>query len=583
MNKIKYFSLLLLLISTQVFSRGGDDVGNGGFAYKQSVKILKLATSALEEKIRDSEMNELIKHPERRLILQNTLPYTELDKLSKKNRYRGGRKLAMDYVVNPATVIILQPYFEAFMGKTDSELEDASLEVQKRLLHEAAHIWGYNEQQAEKFSLSFLAKDDEREPEQRPTNQIEIKSNFCSCKNGKSDIINDCDAFCAVQPVTQEAILYVDTILGPDIVLNSKLGNLYNWCSAMLNGDATPPQCTVTATDGVKVFSNIPVTITPYSNVFKANINHLPINRTFTLKLVESKTGSNAQSKEFQIRRKLDVPDEEPGALKISSIGKYTCIHYLGIRNSSGRVVRIADNFEKLFYFIPYGEASVPIPRNRNGDTLTVCHDEMMYPGGDSIEYPRYEFQSNHIYSWDMFQQAFSKDENGFEYINKFIIERMLKEYGVEMGQHRLFFPFKMKQDPVNPEKDVTYILKPFLSDVKKSTCPTPADFEGNNPLFKILGDYISSTEGLYMGESELNRNNVLVTERSLHQTGFFINNGEKILAKKDDFHRFQIYFYYPIDNDPLNRNGRVMYKVKDINEQMQTTDRRIGCVPIVN
>src|SRR5689334_18990747 len=31
----------------------------------------------------------------------------------------------------------------------------------------------------------------------RPTNQIDIKSDFCSCINGKSDIINDCSSFCA--------------------------------------------------------------------------------------------------------------------------------------------------------------------------------------------------------------------------------------------------------------------------------------------------------------------------------------------------------------------------------------------------
>lgn len=306
MNKIKFFSLLIILLSTDVFARGGDDVGNGGFAYKQSVKILKMATSALEEKIRVSEMEELIEHPERRLILQNTLQYNELDKLSKKNRYRGGRKLAMDYVVNPATVVILQPYFEAFMGKTDSELEDASLEVQKRLLHEASHIWGYNEQLAEKFSISFLARNDEREPERedRPTNQIEFKNSFCSCKNGKSDIINDCDAFCATKPVTSNAVLYVDTILGPDITLNSKLGNLYNWCNVMLNGDDISPQCTLTATDGTNVISGIPISISPWSNSFSAHIDTLPLNKTFILKLVESKTGSNAQSKEIQLRRK---------------------------------------------------------------------------------------------------------------------------------------------------------------------------------------------------------------------------------------------------------------------------------------
>ena len=116
--------------------------------------------------------------PARRLILQNTLGYDDLKKMPNTNRNRGSKKLAMDYVINPASVIVLKPYFEAFMGKTDGELEASSIEVQKRLLHEASHIWGYNESAAEEFAVAFLADADK--PEVRPTNQIEIKSDFTS-------------------------------------------------------------------------------------------------------------------------------------------------------------------------------------------------------------------------------------------------------------------------------------------------------------------------------------------------------------------------------------------------------------------
>lgn len=183
--KIKNLILALgLLASALVFAKGGDDVGNGGFAYRQSVIILKKATEDLEDKIRNSTMRELVDNPNWRTILQDTLGYQNLDKLSKKNQYRGGRKLAMNYIVNPPTVIVLKPYFEAFAGKTDTELEDASLEVQKRLLHEAAHIWGYKEEAAEEFAVAFLKNVDNPDPgpvDPRPKDNSLLLADFNDC------------------------------------------------------------------------------------------------------------------------------------------------------------------------------------------------------------------------------------------------------------------------------------------------------------------------------------------------------------------------------------------------------------------
>lgn len=309
MKNIKLVFLALACFFTQdILARnGGDDVGNGGFAYRQSVIILKMATSALEEKILESQMQELIDNPDRRIILQDTLGYNDLDKLSKKNRYRASRKLAMDYTVNPPAVIVLKPYFEAFMGTTDTHLEDASLEVQKRLLHEAAHIWGYNEERAERFAKDFLKGPFNDVPPSspvadRPTNKISIRGDFCSCKDGKSDIINDCDQFCASVPISSNPVLYVNTILDADITMHPKLGNLYNWCNVQLPQDETTPQCALQVNDGAETFL-IATSLNVGSNSFIADISQLKKDRTYILKLVEFKSGSFAQSREFQVRR----------------------------------------------------------------------------------------------------------------------------------------------------------------------------------------------------------------------------------------------------------------------------------------
>ncbi len=305
MFKLKFFLLTIFLISSNVFARGGDDAGNGGFAFKQSVKILKMATSALEEKIKNSVLVDLVKHPERRLILQDTLGYNDLEKLFKTNRSRGGKLLAMDYLARPPKVILLKPFFVAFMGKTDRELEDASHEVQKRLLHEAAHIWGFNEKKAEEFSLAFLNNIDSGKPPAdvpRSMTRIGIE-NFCSCRNGKSDIAKDCDLFCARKPITESPTLYIEARIIDIILPDMNIQNLHDWCTVQLDIDETSPQCALVVNDGSNDI-NLPILINPNSKEVTVDISILNYNSPYTLNIGEIKTGSNARSEEFSLERK---------------------------------------------------------------------------------------------------------------------------------------------------------------------------------------------------------------------------------------------------------------------------------------
>lgn len=311
MNWLKILGILFFIGATPINARerrGGDDVGNGGFAYKQSVKILKMAAKALEDKINISTLSDLVNHPERRTILQDTLRYDQLEKISKKDRYRGGEKLAMDYEISPPKVIVLKAYFQAFAGKTDTELEDSSLEVQKRLLHEASHIWGYKEEQSEVFAKAFLANVDVNS--NRPTDQITIKPDYCICNNGRSESGDRCISFCKERPYNSSPMLFLETIMGPDILSNPHLGNLYNWCNVQLYNDMTAPQCFLSASYGSESIDSIPVTIKRGSNFLSVNIQSLPKNVPLTIKILEGKTGSMAQSKEVEILINAD-PDEQ--------------------------------------------------------------------------------------------------------------------------------------------------------------------------------------------------------------------------------------------------------------------------------
>ena len=608
MNLIKNFLIIVLLTSTtSVFAKGGDDVGNGGFAYKQSVNILKMAAAALEEKIKISTLSDIVDHPERRNILQGTLGYDDLEKLSKKNQSRGGRILAMNYIVNPPTVIVLKPYFDAFAGKTDTELEDASLEVQKRLLHEASHIWGYNEDAADKFSVAFL--NNVSVGEKRPTNQIDIKSNFCSCINGKSDIISDCDDFCGQKPINSTPVLYLETIMGEDILHNPKLGNLYNWCNVQLYGEVTTPQCFLSATDGVIVMDNIPITINKKSNSLTANIHSLPLDKSFILKIIEGKTGSNAQSHEFQIRRKKQAsnPPDRNGALKIIPINQYTCISYGGKVDSNGDVIR--NSYSRVFYYFAANETPPPMPPTSARLPSIVCHDEQMYPGNDSVMYPRLELVPQHFVAWDKSDMRFTAlpENMGKLTINKILEGRLFDDYNISITLDL----FKLINYPISPSSGSTtnsslaYIMLPFTShNTGRSFCPTANDRNATDPLFQVLSDYMGDTEGLYLAEKEAeviadgNNQKVIygtmfTNETILKNYGFIVENGLKVRANEETLHTHTVFYYWPVNNtqDPLVQGNRKLFTVKypdqlngniptGIPSTLRTTDKRIGCIP---
>ncbi|MGZ3788872.1 MAG: hypothetical protein ACXVLQ_10130 [Bacteriovorax sp.] len=602
--KFRNYLIMIGLISLKALASGGDDSGNGGFAYKQSDKILEMASKDLEHKIIESNLKELNEHPDRRLILQVSLSYDHLQKLPKKNAYRSRKKLAMDYVVNPPTVKILKPYYEAFMGKTDEELEQSSLEVQKRLLHEASHIWGLNEEDSEAFALRFL--DNTKVGEKRPTNQIDIKDDFCSCINGKSDSLGQCDSFCASVPETSVPILYLNTVMGPDILSNPRLGNLYNWCNAQLDGDVTGPQCFLSATDGVNVIDYIPVTINRNSNSLSANINQLPFNKTYILKIVEGKTGSNAQSREFQLKRlKQRSPGDSLGALRITPINQYSCLIYGGVLDGNGKIQRTS--YVRNYYYFTPNETPMPVPpAGGEGNSLIVCHDDQLHPGNDNIVYPRLETIPQLTAMWDKTDIRFISDGVQLK-INKLLTERLYTEYGVRANLDL----FKLIQFPSAPTSSSTtssytslgFMMVPFVNVDGKAFCPTHIDYNGEEPLFNLLKDYMDDTEGLYLAEKEAETiqdgntykmiyGTMFVTQSTLMKYGFYIENGLKVQATEDSLHTKTIHFYWPTTDamDPLIQGQRKLFTVKTSDSlngntptgastTIRTSDKRIGCV----
>jgi hypothetical protein len=598
MNLIKNILLTLIICSAgAVFAGendGGDDAGNGGFAYKQSIKLLEMASAALEEKIEESTLVDLVNYPQRREILRITLSYNNLEQLLDVERSRGGRPLAMDYSRNPPKVTLLKNYYLTFAGVLDMQLEDYSLEVQKRLLHEASHIWGYNEVQSEKFAKEFL--ENAEGIDVRPTGQVSIRNNFCSCLNGKSDIISSCDNFCAQKPFTNTPVLYVNTILGPDIMANPKLGSLYNWCNAQLSSDETIPQCTLTATDGTNTIESIPVSISKNSNSFTANIAGLSLDKTYILKLVESKS-SNAESLEFQLTRKNQVPDTDLGIIRAQSVSQYSCFFYF-FSNEGG--INTISYYRDFYYF-----TSTPSPMPPMGYPQKIlCHNSQVFPGNDNVQYPRLELIPNAFNLWDRFDPRFISSRGKYK-VERLLQERLKNEYNIS-ADISIFRLIGYPERPNDGNEPMGHMMLPFVnSTTGKSFCPKSSDYLGNDPLMLLLGDYVGDTEGLYLAEKEPEAINIegvkrlvygtsFVRERTLNSYGFYIDNGIKIKADENSMHSKTIYYYWPTSPalDPLIANGRKLYAVRSADKingtiptgiltSVATSDKRIGCIPL--
>jgi hypothetical protein len=446
----------------------------------------------------------------------------------------------------------------------------------------------------------------------RPSNAIDIKSDFCSCISGKSDIISDCATFCANAPQSPSPTLYLNTIMGPEIALNTKLGNLDKWCNAQLDGDAVAPQCSLTATDGSgNTINNIPVTIPSGSNSLTADIRLLALDKTYIVKIVEGKSGSNAQSKEFQLRRKTQTTEDpsQLGALKVTPINQYSCMTYGGSVTSTGAILRTS--YARIFYFFASNETPPPIPpAGGTTQSQVVCHDEQLHPGNDNAEYPRLELIPQAFTMWDRADPRFVNENNAGLTINNTIKTRLLNEYGVTMQSLDLFRLINYPNRPTTTTTSTAnislgYLMIPFIDKTGKAFCPTQTDFNSaDQPLFNVMKDYMDDTEGLFLAEKEAEAiqdgtnyktiyGTMFVTESIVKKYGFYIENGVKIRATPTSMNTKTIYYYWPVNDtmDPLLQGNRKLFTVRSpdtLNGNVptgqsttqKTSDKRIGCIP---
>lgn len=439
----------------------------------------------------------------------------------------------------------------------------------------------------------------------RPTEEVFVKSDYCSCINSKPDSLNNCDSFCSGQS-TQTATLFGSVTLGPNILLNESLGNLANWCSRDIEDGRTGTNCKLEAFDGLST-NRLDVNVPAGSNTFNAVISGLQFNKTYIMRLVEQVSG--ARSKPFQlIRKQQSSTDVGPqGPLKIMSVSQYTCVR------RSGTIIDNDTFFENAirqhFYFAS-NEAPPSMPP---GDPLTVCHDPATGINDGPLK-PRLELIPQNFAVWDLSDFRFIdvNPQDGSPDINSQIAAKLASEFGITDAQVNLFGLLRWPNNPLAQQPvNVGIFMQAFVNpQTGRAFCPGEEEYFSGDPVFQILRETVGvPTEGLYLAEKEpealfddegrvisVPTDTIIIRENLLKKIWFYFENGQHFIPDEVTANTRTIRFYYPPDiQDPYTKKStQRIYTIRGPNQlgasgniglptSIPIPDKRFGCVPALD
>jgi len=441
----------------------------------------------------------------------------------------------------------------------------------------------------------------------RPDGEVFVNRDYCSCIDGKPDIINNCDAFCAGKTDTSP-ILFASVVVGAGIELNDELKDLNGWCKNEITGsNQTAPSCVMEVFDANFNTQQININTSAGSNSFNANISNLPLNKTFVAKIVEVSSG--ASSNEFQIRR---IEQDTSGnnntstPLKIMPVSQYTCM------NRTGTCGAIEDPNEiflcgfREYYYFPSNSTPLPMPP---GEHFMLCHDTQ-FGIDDTPLTPRLELIPQHFSVWSQSDIRFAdQDQDSSPDINKMIQDRLVSEFSVQRTIN-IFGLFNWPNRPsvgnasapVAP--NVGFYMQPWIDSVTgRGFCPKQIHYNSNDPTFKILKEVVGvDTEGIYLAVKQPDANDSqqqgpgiqIIRENLLKQIWFYYENGQHFVPDEITSTQKTIMYYWPPDPvDPYVRKSTQKIYIVRAPEEISTggttsglttvvrpPDKRFGCVP---
>lgn len=457
----------------------------------------------------------------------------------------------------------------------------------------------------------------------RPDNKINIDEGFCACRNGVPDILGDCTSFCSGKDNTTEAKLFGTVTLDPELVADSKYGNLHNWCTANIGDGLAAPSCVLRA-KSTSSETDLNITTFSNSNRFEVNISTLPFDQTFVFRLVEKGSGSNAQTRAKQLMRVQPEDTENQfieTPLKIQSINQYDCYSVQPKTDSTDPTAIFSEAITEQHYYYPSNEE--PLPLGPGIDTI-FCHDIQQFPGNDSAIYPRLNLIPGHFALWDKTDLRFSdSDANGKRDINDLLEQKITDEFGISF-EYNIFsnLPLPLMPnvstngtvDSTPTQSNTGFYMTPFTNfSTGEIFCPTRDHYNSNDPVFQVMKEVIGvDTEAIYLALSEAtaledgNGGTQLVTtfiairETTLKKIWFYFDNGQHFEHNSVTAQRKPIRFYWPPNYAaPFQRNAdQKLYTVGtseevtsnfqsfDDGSEISTTitplDKRFGCVPVI-
>lgn len=442
----------------------------------------------------------------------------------------------------------------------------------------------------------------------RPS-EVYVQRDFCACVDGQTILANNCQNFCRGK-TEATPFLYINVKVGPSIELNEKLKNLTGWCINPIEDGLTSPSCTLQANDGSSTVS-LPFSPPANSNSFKVDISLLQKDKTYVVKIVESNSGSNAESDSFHIR-KIDPPSTEVvnnSPLKLMPVSMYTCVQRTGPSDNNN--VNFFVNAARLHFYFPSNGAPDSLPP---GNQYVTCHDPQ-YGINDSPLYPRMELIPQHFSVWDQGDSRFADlNQNGRPDINETIQTRLLTEYGINRTIN-IFGLLSWRTGPPqansNGLPNIGFYMVPWIDQLSgHGFCPGQDEYNGNDKTFNILKEVVRiDTEGIFIAKKEpvaledesgnliaAPDDFIFVRENLLKKIWFYTENNQILIPDENTVNQKTIHFYWPADtvNPHIRKSTQKVYTVREpssvgggtssgLQTYINPPDKRLGCIPAID
>ena len=186
-----------------------------------------------------------------------------------------------------------------------------------------------------------------------------------------------------------------------------------------------------------------------------------------------------------------------------------------------------------------------------------------MYGNRDSVLFPRLGNREKVFTVWSAFDPLLlDQDQDGKEDINQLIEDELEDRFG-QRASLNLFSDFIANKDISSGSSSLGKILKPFIdSGTGLNFCPTAEQYNGKDPLFNILRDYLSvDTEPLFLAEREnvifdngstAPKDFLYVSLSEIKDVWFYFTGGQHLTPSLEDRFNRTLHFYWPLDKNSI-------------------------------